>query len=104
MLNNTHFVLLAGRPENFDNELRQRIAMGDSITEVQMGQFNSGRRSAQIVRLTQGWAVVPASSLMDTGIMFSPADPGDYGIGECLEWGMAWANEDPYNRELYIRK
>lgn len=117
MLNREHFVLIAGNPGRWDINLRSRVENGEDLCAVQEDQHAHGRRSAELVCTSQGYVIRAGSSLMKLQIMFMPQGYGTFdqlkntemeywrmGLVQCLEWGINWVNEDPDNRELYIRK
>src|SRR5215471_5893218 len=108
MLNTEHFVLLAGRPEKWDEEIRQQARpagdqkVGINVPKLQEDQHRRGRRSAELVRSAGGWTVRFASGfdnfrLLDGGGHFAHW-PGTYAA--VADWGINWTNEDPQNREL----
>jgi len=107
MLNDKHFVLLAGNPTKWDNEIREKVSkVGDcfesnNLCNLQVNQFARGRLSANLIRSMYGWTVRYASGLQDFAIIHSSRK---FNIQEALEFGIKWANEDPENREFYVSK
>jgi hypothetical protein len=69
MLNTEHFILLAGRPEKRDEEIRQQARRaGDPKVEInlpklQEDQHDRGHRSVEVVKSAYGWTVRCASGL-----------------------------------------
>jgi hypothetical protein len=112
MLNTEHFTLLAGRPEKWDEEVRQQASRaagqddGIKLLELQEDQHARGRRSVEVVKSGSGWAVRCASRLDNFQLVGgSRADahwPGTYAVAAA--WGINWANEDPANRECFVRR
>lgn len=107
MLNSTHFLLLAGRPQKWDDEIRNECPKGrvsgtyasGPLCRMQANQSARGRRSANLVLSIYGWTVRYASGLQDFSIMFRS---GSFDPSSALQWGTDWANADPNNRELYV--
>jgi hypothetical protein len=112
MLNANEFVLLAGRPEEWDEEVRQQACragdpeVGIKLPELQEDQHDRGRRSVELVKSGYGWTVRCASGLdnfqLVAGSRHDPHWPGTYAAAAA--WGINWANEDPQNRECFVRK
>ena len=101
MLNTEHFILLAGNPEHWDTETRERVAAGESLPDVQVDQASRGQLSAHMVLSLNGWTVRYASGLQDRAILHKS---GEDDPRKALEWGTNWANENPANREFYVSK
>ena len=107
MLNSNGFVLLAGNPQKWDDEIIQRCRTAgaffnsEDLCRVQMDQAGRGRLSAHMVLSIHGWTVRYASGLQNFGILFKSTtnDPQ-----VALDWGCKWANQDPDNREFYVAK
>ena len=112
MLNTEHFILLAGRPEKWDEEVRRQVSgaagqnVGINLAELQEEQHNRGRRSVEVVKSAYGWTVRCASGLDNFELLAGSrcdADwPGTYAAAAA--WAINWANEDPGNRECFVRK
>jgi hypothetical protein len=98
MLNTEHFTLLAGNPQKWDNEIVRR--KGESLTDIQKDQYRRGRRSASLHSVHQGtqWIIVAAS--FDWPELMCPAQDNR---DDAIEAGKAWVNEDPENREFFVR-
>jgi hypothetical protein len=109
MLNTEHFILLAGNPHAWDEEIRQRCRSGSvagtfqsqDLCSLQVEQAGRGRLSAHLVLSIYGWSVRYASGLQDFGILrradsFDPAS--------ALYWGCQWVSVDPDSRELYVSR
>ena len=103
MLNTEHFILLAGRPEKWDEEVRQQASraagqdVGIKLPELQEDQHARGRRSVEVVEDACGWAVRCASGLdnfqLVAGSRWDAGWPATYAAAAA--WGINWANEDP---------
>jgi hypothetical protein len=112
MLNTEHFTILAGRPEKWDEEVRQQASraagqdVGINLPELQEDQHARGRRSVEVVKSGCSWAVRCASGLdnfqLVGGSRVAAHWPGTYAAAAA--WGVNWANEDPANRECFVRK
>jgi hypothetical protein len=112
MLNTERFILLAGRPEECDEEVRQlgsRVADPNvrvNLPELQDMQHDRGRRSVELVKSASGWTIRSASGLENfqyvAGRRCDPYWPGTYAAAAA--WGINWANEDPENRECFVHK
>jgi hypothetical protein len=112
MLNAEHFILLAGRPENWDEQVRQHPSRAAeqnvrvNLPELQEDQHDRGRRSIEVVKSAYGWTVRFASGLDNSQFVIGSRDaalwPGTYAAAAA--WGISWANEDPENRECLVRK
>ena len=102
MLNTEHFTLIAGNPAEWDKETLRRVrgSRQESLPEVQKDQYGRGRRSAKLLHLTTGWAIVDGSGLTDHPILFKGAKV----LGEAFTWGKTWAEQDPANREFFASK
>lgn len=107
MINNDAFVVLAGDPSAWDEEMVRRCRPGrypgtfksEDVCKVQVEQHVKGRRSATLCETIYGWSVRLASGLDDRQLLFVR------GTKEAaLAFGIAWANEDPKKREFYVRK
>ena len=105
MLNTEHFHLLAGNPEKWDNETKQRVAAGESLPDVQIDQHYRGRRSAMLVSGINYFYVRAGSNLQEPQVLASPKlGTIDGTLYQALAWGVSWANEDPENREFFANK
>jgi len=112
MLNTEHFVLLAGSPEKWDEEVRHQVSRAAdenaaiNLPELQEDQRNRGRHSVEVVKSAYGWTVRCASGLDNfQSVAASGCDahsPGSYAAAAA--WGINWANDDPGNRECFVRK
>jgi hypothetical protein len=112
MLNTEHLILLAGRPEKWDEEVRQHASraadqkVGINLPELQEEQHDRGRRSVEVVKHAYGWTVRCASGLdnfqLVAGSRHDARWPGTYAAAAA--WGINWANEDPVKRECFVRK
>jgi hypothetical protein len=112
MLNIEHFTLLAGRPEEWDEEVRQQANCPTdqnvpiNLPKLQEDQRNRGRRSVEVVKSTYGWTVRCSSGLDDFQLVAGSCHdvhwPGTYAAAAA--WGINWANEDPANRECFVRR
>lgn len=107
MLNDTYYILVAGNPQKWDDETRARCRPGryentwnsEDLCKVQIDQHRRGRRSATIVETIYGWSLRSASNLDGRQIIASRLTRD-----EAIAAGTAWANEDPDNREFFIRR
>jgi hypothetical protein len=100
MLNKEFFVLLAGNPDPWDDEVLRRTRQGrESLIKVQEDQYSRGRRSAKLMHLAMGWAVADTTGLESSPVLFRKATKR-----EALNWGMEWAKADPKNREFFATK
>jgi hypothetical protein len=112
MLNTQQFVLLAGKPEKWDEEVRQqatRVADPNirvGLPELQEHQHSCGRRSVELIKSAYGWTVRSASGLENfqlvAGSRRDPRWPGTY--TSAAAWAINWVNADPENRECFVRK
>jgi len=98
MLNREHFVLLAGNPKDWDDEMIRRTQgrNGQSLVEVQRDQHARGRLSAKLLNLPSGWAVMDNSGLGGDPFFQKGFKTKDAAI----MWGKTWANGDPTMREF----
>ena len=70
MLNTEQFILLAGRPEKWDEEVRQHASraanqnVGINVPELQEHQHDRGRRGVELVKSAYGgrFVVRPVST------------------------------------------
>ena len=109
MLNTDHFVLIAGTPENLDADTQRRIDEGEELSAIQEDHYDRGRRSLELRSTLMGWVVASGTpSLSASDIYWRPSEQlGKIrvgGLANCLEWGIAFVNEDPQMREFYVRK
>ena len=108
MLNKKAFILLAGNPDVWDNEMARRTLNGESLLTVQVDQFSRGRRQAELTRSLTGWCVISASSLDGHKILFLPKQTPDTikdaGFREAWHWGFDWIKQYPFYREIFARK
>jgi len=112
MLNTEHFSLLAGRPEEWDEEIRQQASraanqnVAINLRELQEEQHYHGRLSVEVVKSGCGWTVRCASGLDNFQLVHGARQdaqwPATYAAAAA--WGINWANEDPANRECRVRK
>jgi hypothetical protein len=112
MLNTEHFTLLAGRPEKWDEEVRQHASyagvhnVGINLPKLQEDQHDRRRRSIEVVKSGCGWTVRCASGLDNFQLIHGARHdahwPATYAAAAA--WGINWANEDPGNRECFVRK
>jgi hypothetical protein len=112
MLNTEDFILLAGRPEKWDGEVRQQASraadqnVAINLPELQEEQHYRGRRSVEVLKSAYGWTVRWASGLKNfqlvAGSHHNAHWPGTYAAAAA--WGINWADEDPQNRECFVRK
>src|SRR5271166_4248929 len=112
MLRTEQFILLAGRPETWDEEVHQQAArvadpsVSINPAELQEEQHDRGRRSVELVGSAHGWTVRCASGLdkfhLVTGSRHDAHWPGTYAAAAA--WGINWANEDSENRECFVRR
>jgi hypothetical protein len=98
MLNTEHYELLAGNPAKWDEEIWRRYKE-ESLVLIQEDQHRRGRRSAELMQTGQDWCVRSTSGLDGWALLYGPASRE-----KALQWGIAWANEDPGNRELFTHK
>jgi hypothetical protein len=101
MLNQQAFVLLAGDPEAWDQEMIRRCRPTDnrypeSHANVQVEQAARGRLSAELVESIRGWSVRYASNLQNRAFIFRRGTKE-----QAIEAGKTWANADPKNREFF---
>jgi hypothetical protein len=97
MLNTTHFVKIAGT-NSWDDEMRERIANGENLCQLQEEFSDRGHRSISLVRSLYGWYLRYTSGLQDRGIVLH--NRGSLSKAEVVEWGRAWVAEDPQHREF----
>ncbi len=112
MFNTEHFILLAGSPEKWDEEIRQQARpagdqkVGINLPKLQEDQHHRGHRSVEVVKSAYGWTVRCASGLdnfhLVAGRRHGAHWPGTYAAAAA--WGINWANQDPQNRECFVRK
>lgn len=109
MLNTKDFVVLAGNPQKWDDEIRARCRPGDSsgtfnsedLCKVQAEQYRSGRRSMHLDRTIHGWCVRGNFGFAVVATFASKRMGNLDGSKEAaMEFGTRWANEDPDNREF----
>ena len=112
MLNIEQFVLLAGRPEKWDEEIRRQAnraadqSVRTNLPKLQEDQHRRGRRSVEVVKSAYGWTVRCASGLDNCHLVVGSRHgahwPGTHSAAAA--WGINWANEDPGNRECFVRE
>jgi hypothetical protein len=112
MFNTEHFILLAGSPEKWDEEIRRQARpvgdqkVGINLPELQEDQHDRGRRSVELVKSAHGRTVRCASGVDDfrlvAGARHDANWPATYAAAAA--WGINWANEDPQSREWFVRK
>lgn len=100
MLNTLHYVVLAGNPKVWDDEVRFRTQAGESLISVQEDQWVRGRRSMKLFKGQHGWGVAPVTSFDLDNILL----PGEHLRDTALEVGRSWAEQDPAHREFYALK
>ena len=99
------YILLAGKPEKHHEDTITRMKHGEYLTDIQEDQHRRGKREAELLRSIYGWTVRSGSGLDNFGIMYIPIQAlPDKGFTEALKWGCDWANEQPEDREFYIRR
>ncbi len=112
MLNSKYFIVLAGNPQPWDEETLRRCRSGavtdtinsEDLCAVQVDQWARGRRSAVLNSTMYGWSVGIDSNLGDRKILLSGRREGRHiEKEEAIAFGIAWANEDPANREFYVQ-
>jgi hypothetical protein len=104
MLNTEHFILLAGDPTQWDEEIAKA---GTKLVEVQVDQHRRGRRSAELVKGMYGFYVRAGTGLDNPAILANTKERDgelDGSALAALNWGRAWAEADPKNREFYVRR
>jgi hypothetical protein len=109
MLNTEHFLLLAGEPKAWDDEILLAKARGgdNELVRMQLSQNGRGRLSAQIVKGMYGYYVRAGSNLQVPSILANTRERGgtlDGSFDAALEWAVLWAQADPKNREAYVAK
>jgi hypothetical protein len=105
MLNDAHFEIVAGDPSIWDQETRARLDNGESLTSIQEDQHARGRRSAEVVPTVYGWSVRHGSGLDGFNLMFGyRKGDGHLSYEEALNLARGWQEEDPANREVFVRK
>lgn len=113
MLNTNAFVVLAGNPGPWDEEMNKRCGAGsapgtlksEDLVQVQVDQHRRGRRSATLVSTIYGYSVRLASGLDERQVLFGGRALGrNVSKEEAIAFGIKWANEDPDKREFYVRK
>jgi len=101
MLNTEHFTPLAGRPEDWDEEVRRRASEAGenvvSLPELQDEQHARGRRSVEVVKSAHGWTVRCASGIDNFHLVAGNRHDADWPrtYAAAAAWGINWANEDP---------
>jgi hypothetical protein len=74
------------------------------MADLQREQHERGRRSAELVRCHgSGWAIRYASSLDNYALIPGAWNRHSHSRKMMVEAGIAWANEDPNNREFFAR-
>ena len=112
MLNTKYYTLLAGNPEAWDQETRDRCRPGhvpgtyesEDLCRVQVEQHARGRRSATIFQTIFGWSVQYGSNLDGRATLFGGRSRPNTTKQEAIDFGIAWANEAPAYREFYVAK
>lgn len=103
MLNKTNFKTLAGKPDRWDEEMVRRHQAGEALTDIQKDQAERGRRIAMLFVQEAGKDGRVFEQTIRSGL--HRIDPGPhFTAAQAIEWGKAWANEDPENREFYATK
>ncbi len=111
MLNTQHFILLAGRPEKWDEEVRHQASRAadqkvrTNLPKLQEDQHDRGRRSVEVVKSAYGWTVRCAPGLDNFQLLSGSRHDADWpgAYAAAAAWGINWANEDPENREFFVR-
>ena len=113
MLHAEDLILLAGWPEEWEEEVRQHaIRAADqnvavNLRELQEEQHYHGRRSVELVKSAHGWTVRSASGLENfqlvAGSRHNAHWPGTYAAAAAA-WAINWAKEEPEHRECVVRK
>jgi hypothetical protein len=113
MLNTEDFILLAGRPEKWDEEIRRQASRAadqnvrTNLPKLAEDQHRRGRRSVEVVKSAYGWTVRCASGLDNFQLVAGSCRHGAHWPGTyaaAAAWGINWANEDPENRECFVRR
>lgn len=107
MINHRDFVLLAGKPDTWDQETLSRRRSGEDLVAIQRDQHGRGRLSAVLAKGESGWYVRAGSSLVQPDIFANTQKHGgplDGSKRAAVEWGKQWASEDPERREFYANR
>jgi hypothetical protein len=102
MLNTEDFILLAGRPEKWDEEVRQQASCATdqnvptNLPELQEEQQDRGRRSVKVVKSAYGWTVRSASGVDNIHLVAGNRHDADWPrtYAAAAAWGINWANEE----------
>jgi len=110
MLNTDHFMLLAGVPDPWDEEIRQAQVRDPrfNLARMQVNQLDRGRRSARMNETSYGWNVAYASALDDHATLYGNLQDFQMGkdcsIEAALRFGIQWANSAPDCREFFVAR
>lgn len=97
MLNTESFVLLAGDPSAWDDEIRNNP---QGLVRIQEEQWARGRRTAELAKTMFGWCVRSGMGFDN----WQSLSPNFTAQSDAIQWGKAWAEEDPTNREFIARR
>jgi hypothetical protein len=110
--NTEHFVVIAGNPTKWDREMHDLSKHpknprdpDSALVRLQVDQHARGRRGARPCKSIYGWSVRSDTGL-DNMELLASARRGDLdgSLEAALAWGIAWAENDPENREFYASK
>lgn len=105
MINTEQFLLLAGNPASWDQEVQARVQRGESLPDVQRDQYLRGRLGAQLVLGARGWCVRGATSLqVGPGEEWVTEPGGTLSYAEAMTRGIEWAQRDPEMREFFVAR
>ena len=100
MLNNEHYISLAGDADKWDQEVIAHMEDGGSLTDIQKMQHDRGRMQATLIQNHQGWIVVKVwATAGESAWITQPSC-----ITSAVLNGIKWANEDADNREFFIKR
>jgi hypothetical protein len=97
-LNTTHFTRLAGET-HFDEEMRQRLANGENLIDLQVEFHGRGRAEAEVVKTIYGYSVRYVSGLHGFGLILK----GLKTYEEAVRLGTEWVGQSPNLRSLIVR-
>jgi hypothetical protein len=111
MLNTNAFKVLAGDPSKWDEETVRRCRPGcyagtynsEDICKVQVEQHFRGRKSASVWETVFGWALGYTSNLDNRAVLRGGRREPHLSKDDAIRLGIEWANQDPTNREFYVR-
>lgn len=115
MINTSAFYLLAGKPEAWDNEIKEKCRPGcyentfnsEDLCTIQVQQYARGRRSIQLCESIYGWYLRSSSGLDGNEVIARVASRGGIlsgSIEDAIKWGINWANAAPEKREFFASK